>query len=69
VIHQSNGKDFTVAAPKASAENRYVQAVSLDGVPLAGSEVAHSAVVGGSTLTFDMGPKPKVDASQDRYND
>jgi predicted alpha-1,2-mannosidase len=66
VIHQSNGKDFTVVAPKTSAENRYVQAVFLDGVPMNGSEIAHSNIVGGSILTFDMGPKPKSNTSQDR---
>jgi predicted alpha-1,2-mannosidase len=67
VIHQSNGKDFTVAAPKTSVENRYVQAVFLDGVRMTGSEIAHSDIVGGSILTFDMGPKPKLDTSQDRH--
>jgi putative alpha-1,2-mannosidase len=67
VIHQSNGKDFTVVAPKASAENRYVQAVFLDGAPVTGSEIAHADIVGGSILTFDMGPKPKLDTSQDRH--
>jgi predicted alpha-1,2-mannosidase len=67
VIHQSNGKDFTVVAPKTSAENRYVQAVFLDGVPMTGREIAHSSIVRGSILTFDMGPKPKLDASYDRH--
>jgi putative alpha-1,2-mannosidase len=66
VIHQTNGKDFTVTAPKISLENRYVQAVFLDGMPMTGSEIAHSNIVGGSTLTFEMGPKPKLSTSQDR---
>ena len=60
VIHQTNGKDFTVAAPKTSSDNRYVQAVSLDGMPMNGNEIAHSAIVGGSTLTFEMRPTPKL---------
>jgi putative alpha-1,2-mannosidase len=67
VIHQSNGKDFTVVAPKTSAKNRYVQAVSLNGVPMTGSEIAHSDIVGGSMLTFVMGPRPKLDTSYDRH--
>jgi putative alpha-1,2-mannosidase len=67
VIHQPNGKDFTVVAPKTSAENRYAQAVLLDGAPVIGGEIAHAAIVGGSTLTFDMGPKPKVEHSQDLH--
>jgi predicted alpha-1,2-mannosidase len=67
VIHETNGKDFTVAAPKTSSENRYVQAVFLDGMPMTGSEIAHSAIVGGSTLTFDMRPTPKLDSSQEHH--
>jgi putative alpha-1,2-mannosidase len=55
VIHQSNGKDFTVLAPRASAENRYVQVVRLNGKPVVGSEITHSDITGGATLTFDMG--------------
>jgi putative alpha-1,2-mannosidase len=61
VIHQSNGKDFKVVAPKTSAENSYVQAVLLNGVPATGNEITHADIVGGSELTFDMGPKPKLD--------
>jgi len=56
VIHQSNGKDFTVLAPRNSAENRYVQAVRLNGNSVIGSEVTHSDITGGGTLTLDMGP-------------
>jgi predicted alpha-1,2-mannosidase len=67
VIHQPNGKDFTVVAPKTSPENRYVQAVFLDGVAMTGREIAHSDIVGGSILTFDMGPKPKLDNSQGHH--
>jgi len=67
VIHQSNGKDFTVVAPKTSAENRYVQAVSLNGAPVTGSEITHADIVGGSILTFDMGPKPKLGTPQDHH--
>jgi hypothetical protein len=64
VIHESNGKDF---APKTSLENRYVQAVFPDGVPMTGREIAHSDMVGGSILTFDMGPNPKLGTSQDDH--
>jgi predicted alpha-1,2-mannosidase len=67
VIHQSNGKDFTVVAPKTSAENRYVQTVFLNGAPMTGSEITHSDIAGGSTLTFEMGPKPRLDTSQDHH--
>jgi predicted alpha-1,2-mannosidase len=67
VIHQSNGKDFTVLAPGASAENRYVQVVSLNGKPVIGSEITHSDITSGATLTFDMGPKPNPSAARDSH--
>jgi len=56
-----------VVAPKTSAENRYVQTVFLDGVAMTGREIAHSDIVGGSILTFDMGPKPKLDTLQGHH--
>jgi predicted alpha-1,2-mannosidase len=67
VIHQSNGKDFTVLAPRTSAENRYVQVVRLNGKPVIGSEITHSDITSGATLTFDMGPKPNLSASRDPH--
>jgi putative alpha-1,2-mannosidase len=67
VIHQSNGKDFTVLAPRTSAENQYVQVLRLNGKPVAGSEVTHSDITSGATLTFDMGPKPNLSASRDSH--
>jgi putative alpha-1,2-mannosidase len=67
VIHQSNGKDFTVLAPRTSAENRYVQVVRLNGKPVIGSEITHSDITSGATLTFNMGPKPNLSASRDPH--
>jgi predicted alpha-1,2-mannosidase len=67
VIHQSNGKDFTVLAPRTSAENQYVQGVRMNGKPVAGSEITHSDITSGATLTFDMGPKPNLSASRDPH--
>jgi putative alpha-1,2-mannosidase len=67
VIHQSNGKNFTVLAPRTSAENRYVQVVRLNGTPVVGSKIAHSDITSGATLIFDMGPKPNLSASRDSH--
>ena len=64
VIHHPNGKNFTVVAPKTSAENRYVQTVTLNGAPVTGSEITHADIVAGSTLTFEMGSKPRLDLPQ-----
>jgi predicted alpha-1,2-mannosidase len=67
VIHQSNGKDFTVIASKSSSENRYVQTVSLNGNKLTGNKITHAEIVEGSTITFDMGPEPKRVFTQNHY--
>jgi predicted alpha-1,2-mannosidase len=67
VIHQPNGKNFTVLAPRTSAENRYVQVVRLNGTPVVGSKIAHSDITSGATLIFDMGPKPNLSASRDSH--
>lgn len=49
---------FTVLAPAASPENRYVQSVTLDGVELEAAVLRHAELKAGSVLRFVMGPKP-----------
>jgi predicted alpha-1,2-mannosidase len=49
---------FTVLAPGASAENRYVQSATLDGRELESAMILHSDLKPGSVLRFRMGPKP-----------
>ena len=45
-------------APAVSAANVYVQAVRLNGQPLAKPELRHADLAAGGTLEFDMGPEP-----------
>ena len=52
------GGTFTIEAPAVSAENLYVQAVTLDGAPVAGPELRHGELRAGRTLRFEMGPAP-----------
>jgi predicted alpha-1,2-mannosidase len=59
VIHQPNGKDFTITASKVSEKAFYVQGMQLNGKPLARHEISHSDIINGSTLSFDMGVEPK----------
>jgi predicted alpha-1,2-mannosidase len=59
VIHQANGRDFTILAPGASAKNRYIQSMSLDGHPYARYEISHGAIVGGATFRMKLGPDPR----------
>ncbi|AIE86073.1 GH92 family glycosyl hydrolase [Fimbriimonas ginsengisoli] len=58
-IRLENGKEFVVEAPENSADNVYVQAVSLDGTPVYQTAVTHEMLSNGGTLRFEMGPEPK----------
>ncbi len=53
------GKTFTVEAQGLSKENKYVQAITLNGKPYAGIKIAHADIMRGGTLVFAMGPQPK----------
>ena len=55
-----NGKTFTITAKNNSAENIYVRSVRLNGKPLRHAHLAHSDIMEGGTLEFEMGPKPKT---------
>ncbi|GGH06449.1 alpha-1 2-mannosidase [Silvibacterium dinghuense] len=58
VIHQDNGKNFTILAPGSSARSLYVRSVQRDGVQLLTYEFRHEDIVNGSTLTFEMSAEP-----------
>lgn len=47
---------LVVEAPAVSAENRYVQTVTLNGRVVKGPFVRHADIAGGGTLRFEMGP-------------
>ncbi|MEG9434904.1 GH92 family glycosyl hydrolase [Edaphobacter sp. HDX4] len=53
-----DGKTFRIVAEKMSAENRYVESVSLNGKPLERSYLLHEEIVHGGELRFVMGPEP-----------
>jgi putative alpha-1,2-mannosidase len=44
-----------------------VQVVRLNGTPVVGSEITHSDITSGATLTFDMGSKPNLSASREPH--
>ena len=62
VIHQDNGKDFTIEARGNSAANVFVHSATLNGRVLASPSFAHSDVVSGSTLILNMGATPAPNA-------
>uniref|UniRef100_UPI003216D072 GH92 family glycosyl hydrolase n=1 Tax=uncultured Draconibacterium sp. TaxID=1573823 RepID=UPI003216D072 len=57
-IHLENGKKFTVKAKNVSAENKYVQSVSLNGESYSKSWFTHNDILNGSELVFEMGANP-----------
>jgi predicted alpha-1,2-mannosidase len=65
VIHQSNGRAFTVAAPGNSAKNIFVQSATLNGRPVRGFSFNHSDLVNGSTLILKMGAEHGAEERQD----
>lgn len=57
-VELAPGKVFTVKAPQASKENKYIQSVKLNGQPLNRSYITHQEIMDGGTLEFTMGPEP-----------
>ncbi len=58
ILTMPNGKTLTIEAKNNSAENVYIQSVSLNGTPHAKTWLTHDALSQGGRLTFAMGPKP-----------
>jgi predicted alpha-1,2-mannosidase len=54
------GGTFTIEAPQASAQNVYVQSVTLDGQALTTPIMHHSDFKAGGSLSFVMGPEPST---------
>jgi putative alpha-1,2-mannosidase len=52
------GKYFTIRAPLASGENKYIQEVKLNGKVLDRSYITHEEIMSGCVLEFVMGSAP-----------
>ena len=57
-IEIAPGRYFTMKAPLASKENKYIQEVKLNGQVLNRSYIKHEEIVSGSILEFEMGAVP-----------
>jgi hypothetical protein len=57
-VNLENGKKFTVKAIKPSSENKYIQSVTLNGVPYNKSWFTHQDILNGAELVFEMGAIP-----------
>ena len=55
VIHLPSGRDFTIIADNASAENIYIKQVTLNGKPLDRMFISHDDIANGGTLHCVMG--------------
>lgn len=55
-IHLENGKDFTLVAPTASEDAKYVRSITVDGQPTAGAlePLRHADIVRGATVRLEM---------------
>jgi predicted alpha-1,2-mannosidase len=58
VIHEDNGKSFTILAHGNSAQNIFVQSATINGKPLRGLQFSHHDIVSGATVVLQMGAKP-----------
>ncbi len=56
-IEVSTGNYFTMKAPDASRENKYIVEVKLNGKILNRSYITHEEIMTGGTLEFTMGPE------------
>ena len=56
----AGGKErvFKIVAQNLSEQNKYVQKVSLDGMPLNTPFISHQQIINGHKLVFEMGANP-----------
>ena len=57
-IDLDNGKTFTVVAKNNSADNKYIQSATLNGMPYNKTYFSHEDLVKGGTLELVMGNRP-----------
>ncbi len=57
-INLENGKKFVIEAKNVSADNYYIQSLSLNGKPFTKSWFNHSDIVDGGHFVFELGPTP-----------
>lgn len=68
VIHQDNGRNFTILAHRNSSAKIYVRSARLNGRPMRKLEFQHEDIVSGSTLVLQMSKKP-YQAKSSSYHD
>ena len=59
-VGQTEGKYFNIIAENNSAENRYIQSVTLNGKAYTKGYIEHQDIMTGGEVVLKMGPDPKV---------
>ena len=57
-IRLDNGKRFTLSAPKADHENKYIQSAKVNGKPCDKTWFSHDVLINGGTVAIGMGDRP-----------
>jgi predicted alpha-1,2-mannosidase len=60
IIHQENGKDFTIRTINLSAKNKYIKSATLNGQQLDKAFIDHSDIVAGGELVLTMDAVPST---------
>jgi predicted alpha-1,2-mannosidase len=63
-LEVAQGKYFTMKAPLASKDNKYIQEVKLNGQVLTRSFITHEEIMDGGILEFEMGAEPNMSLFQ-----
>ena len=66
-INLENGKTFTIEAKNNSKENKYIQAVQLNGSNYEYSFINHTDIMNGGNLVFEMTNKPTSWGTNDTF--
>lgn len=54
-VHLENGQAVNISAANNHPQNRYIESLTVDGIPYSKNYVTHETLTGGAELTFTMG--------------
>ncbi len=57
-ISLGDGKELQIKAPGASAQNKYVSGVTVNGTPVANYRFLHKDISGGGKIILEMASRP-----------
>ena len=59
-LHTGTGNTFTIQVKNNSAQNKYIQKLTLNGKPYSKSYLRHEDIVRGGSLVMEMGKEPSA---------